>query len=83
MSTYKSTSKNDILPSASICSVPEVWRRHVHAINTVTFTTPLIIAATPLMNKEVDCDANGVPDTPYSGLLKEMVKLLIYHWENI
>jgi len=51
----------------------------VHAINTVTFTTPLIIAATPLMNKEVDCDANGVPDTPYSGLLKEMLKLLIYH----
>ena len=51
----------------------------MHAINTVTFTTPLIIAATLLMNKEVDSDANGVPDTPHSGLLKEMVKLLIYH----
>ena len=34
------------------------------------------------MNKEVDCDANGVPDTPYSGLLKEVVKLLIYHWQS-
>ena len=31
------------------------------------------------MNKEVDCDSNGVPDTPYSGLAKEIVKLLIYH----
>lgn len=79
MSTYKSTRKNDILPRASICSVPEVGRSHVHAINTVTFTTSLIIAATLLMNKEVDCDANGIPDTPHSGLLKEMVKLLIYH----
>jgi hypothetical protein len=79
MSTYRSTRINDILPSASVCRAPEVGKSHVHAINKVTFTKPLIIAATPLMNKEVDCDANGVPDTPYSGLLKEMVKLLIYH----
>jgi hypothetical protein len=59
--------------------VPEVWRSHVHAINTVTFTTPLIIAATPLMNKEFACDVNGVSDTTYSGLVKELVKLLICH----